>query len=43
MTKNLRVIYDEIAVKTVSKCLAHMKGCWNPEFKPREEEIVDYR
>ena len=23
---------DENAVKTVSKCLARMKGCWDPEF-----------
>ena len=30
-------------VKIVSKCLAHMKGCWDPEFKPSVEEIVDYR
>ena len=30
-------------VKTVSKCLAHMKGCWAPEFEPSAEEIVDYR
>ena len=22
--------------------LACMKGCWNPEFKPSVEEIVDY-
>jgi hypothetical protein len=35
--------YDEIAVKTVSKCLAPMKGCWDPEFEPSVEEIVDYR
>ena len=20
-----------------------MEGCWNPEFEPRVEEIVDYR
>ena len=35
--------YDKIAVKTVSKCLARMKGCWDPEFKPSVEEIMDYR
>ena len=23
--------YDVIAVKTVSTCLAQMKGCWDPE------------
>ena len=34
--------YDEIAVKTVSKCLAHMKGCWDPEFEPSVEEIMKY-
>ena len=34
---------DEIAVKTVSKCLARMTGCWDPEFEPSIEEIVDYR
>ena len=33
---------DENAVKTVSKCLARMKACWNPEFKRSVEEIVDY-
>ena len=38
--------YDEMmikmqcAMKTVSKCLAHMTGCWDPEFKPSVEEIV---
>ena len=35
--------YDENAVKTVSKCLAHMKACWGPEFEPSIDEIVDYR
>ena len=34
--------YDEIAVKTASKCLAHMKACWDPEFEPSVEEIMDY-
>ena len=33
---------DENAVQTVSKCLARMKGCWDPEFEPSVEEIVDY-
>jgi hypothetical protein len=33
--------YDEIAVKAVSKCLAPMKGGWDPEFEPSVEEIVD--
>ena len=33
---------DENAVKTVSKFLARMKGCWGPEFEPSVEEIVDY-
>ena len=33
---------DENAVKTVSKCLARTKACWNPEFEPSVEEIVDY-
>ena len=28
--------------KTVSKCLARMKGYWDPEFEPSVEEIVDY-
>jgi hypothetical protein len=23
--------------------IAHMKGCWDPEFQPSEEEIVDSR
>ena len=35
--------YDEIAVKTASKCFTHMKDCWDPEFEPSVEEIVDYR
>ena len=35
--------YDENVVKTVSKCVAHMKACWGPEFEPSIEEIVDYR
>ena len=31
--------YDEIAVKTVSKCLVRMKevNCWDPEFEPGEK------
>ena len=29
-------------MKTASKCLAHMTGCWNPEFEPSVEEIVDF-
>ena len=32
-------------MKTASKCLAHMTGCWDPEFEPgvdSAEEIVDY-
>ena len=29
-------------MKTASKCLARMKGCWDPEFEPSVEEIVDY-
>ena len=35
--------YDEIGLKTSSKYLARMKGCWDPEFEPSVEEIVDYR
>ena len=31
-----------IRVKTASKCLACMTGCWDPEFEPSVEEIVDY-
>ena len=31
-----------IAVNTASKCLACMKGCWDPEFEPSLEEIMDY-
>ena len=34
--------YDEIAVKTVSNCLARMKGYWDPEFDPSIQEIMDY-
>ena len=40
---NLWWNYDEIGVKTASKCLARMTGCWDPEFEPSVEEIVDYR
>ena len=29
-------------MKTASKCLARMTGCWDPEFEPSVEEIVDY-
>ena len=29
-------------MKSVSKCLVRMKGCWDPEFEPSVEEIVDY-
>ena len=36
-------IYDENAVKTVSKCLARMKSCWGPEFELSVEDVVDYR
>ena len=35
--------YDEIGVKTASKCLALIKDCWNPEFEPSVEDITDYR
>ena len=35
--------YDVIAVNTASKCLARMTGCWDPEFEPSVEEIMDYR
>ena len=35
--------YDVIALNTASKCLARMKGCWDPEFEPSVEEIMDYR
>ena len=35
--------YDENAVKTVSKCLAHKKACWGPEFEHSVEEIMDYQ
>ena len=34
--------YDEIVVKTASKCFARMKGCWDPKVEPSVEEIVDY-
>ena len=47
INKKIRPTYDEtydvFAVKTVSKCLAGMEGCWDPEFKPSIEEIIDYR
>jgi hypothetical protein len=36
-------IDDEMMTKFVSKCLAHMKGCWDREFQSSEEEIMDYR
>ena len=29
-------------MKTALKCLARMTGCWDPEFEPSVEEIVDY-
>ena len=29
--------------ETAWKCLACMIGCWDPEFEPSVEEIVDYR
>ena len=35
--------YDVIATNTASKYLAHMKGCWDLEFEPSVEEIVDHR
>ena len=42
-TKKIRPTYDEtcdvIAVKTVSKCLARMKGCWDPKFEPIVEGL----
>ena len=24
------------------KCVAHIKGCWNPEFEPSVEEIIGH-
>ena len=35
-------MYDVLAVRTVSKCLARIKGCWDPEFESSVEEIMDY-
>ena len=35
-------IDHEITEKTVSKCLARMNGCWDPEIEPSVEEIMDY-
>ena len=35
--------YDEVAMKIVSKCLACIKGYWDPEFKPSVQEIMNYR
>ena len=35
--------YDEIAVKTYSKCLACMTGYLDPDFEPSVEEIMDYQ
>ena len=29
-------------MKTTSKCLALMKDCWDPEFEPSVEDIMDY-
>ena len=29
-------------MKLLSKCLALMKDCWDPEFEPSVEVIVDY-
>ena len=39
---------DEIMMKFGGEdcfkiCLACMTGCWDPEFEPSVEEIVDYR
>ena len=36
-------VHDVIAVDTASKCLARMTGCWDLEFEPSVEEIVDYQ
>ena len=35
--------YDEIAMKAVSNCLVRMTACWDPEFEPSIEEIVNHR
>ena len=39
--------YNEMMMKPKTKllwkCLACTKGCWDPEFQPSVEEIVDYR
>ena len=29
-------------MKLFSKCLALMKDCWDPEFEPSVEDIMDY-
>ena len=29
-------------MKLLSKCLALMKDCWDPEFEPSVEDIMDY-
>ena len=44
--KKIWPTYDEMMMKLLwrlSKCLAWIKGCWDPEFKPSIEEIMDYR
>ena len=35
--------HDVIAVNIALKWLAPMTGCWDPEFEPSVEEIIDYR
>ena len=33
----------QMRLKAVSKYSTRMKGCWDPEFEPSVEEIVDYQ
>ena len=38
--------YDEMMMKLLWNCfkmLARMKGCWDPQFEPSVEDIVDYQ
>ena len=42
-TTKIQPTYEVILMKAILKCVAHMKDCWDPEFKPSVEDIVDYR
>ena len=39
--ENFHLLEKAVSRLICKKCLARMKGCWDPEFEPSAEEIMD--